>query len=833
MSLTEKKATDALLQTGVVGAPDKLTGTAAENKAVFDRLIRNVAAQCLNPVVDELAGEGGAAAIGARNESVQAAIDSMVRSGAIRQIRLNGDNVIEVTGDGVNWMMTASSGHIILDGAGEALPQRARMQFVGTEVSDDGMKTVIRGVQGGKGDKGDKGDRGETGIQGPQGAEGRVFTPRISDEGEISWELVDGPAVPAPRSIRGPQGIQGIQGAQGAQGIPGVQGPQGPAGIAGPKGDRGDPGERGPAGAQGVQGVQGPAGPQGLRGVNGADGRAFTVLARYGTLAELQTAHPTGNLGDAYVVGSSANNTVYNWDGDQGVWVDIGPLEGPCGPQGPQGVPGIQGPQGEPGSQGPKGDPGPKGDQGEPGPMGPQGPQGLQGPQGAQGTQGDQGIQGPQGPQGPKGDPAAVNGKLPDGAGNIAMTAADVGAAPEAHGHDVADLTGILPYAKGGTGGKTGFVTRGQKKDETMGSMATAEGMNVNAKGFVSHAEGQFALAEGPASHAEGVSSKAAKEAAHAEGGYTEATGLYSHAQGCHTYAAGYCAHAEGYEASAGGDISHAEGYYTVTQNNFQHAGGRFNKAEAGPEEVESMTGSLLVIGNGTSENARSNAFRVATDGHVYSCYASVSSGADYAELFEWADGNPENEDRRGRFVTLEGARIRIAEPGETFLLGMVSDIYSACVVGDGYFGGGWRGRYLTDPWGRPLTEKRRVKVDKNTGRLLREDQVTAQARDPGGEPRNDRPGDKRYYAGEWVEKEAEFWRKNPEYRRDLPYAERTGRPEWGLVGMLGKLTAVDDGSCLPNGYCAPGPGGIAVSARCGYRVLSRLDETHVRILFR
>lgn len=64
MALANKKITDSLLQTGVISAPDKLTGTAAENKLVFDRLIRNIVAQSLNPLIDELAGEGGASAIG-------------------------------------------------------------------------------------------------------------------------------------------------------------------------------------------------------------------------------------------------------------------------------------------------------------------------------------------------------------------------------------------------------------------------------------------------------------------------------------------------------------------------------------------------------------------------------------------------------------------------------------------------------------------------------------------------------------------------------------------------------------------------------------------------
>jgi hypothetical protein len=33
-----------------------------------------------------------------------------------------------------------------------------------------------------------------------------------------------------------------------------------------------------------------------------------------------------------------------------------------------------------------------------------------------------------------------------------------------------------------------------------------------------------------------------------------------------------------------------------------------------------------------------------------------VPSGADYGEYFEWKDGNPNREDRRGLFVTFDGS---------------------------------------------------------------------------------------------------------------------------------------------------------------------------------
>ena len=49
----------------------------------------------------------------------------------------------------------------------------------------------------------------------------------------------------------------------------------------------------------------------------------------------------------------------------------------------------------------------------------------------------------------------------------------------------------------------------------------------------------------------------------------------------------------------------------------------------------------------------------------------------------------------------------------------------------------------------------------------------------------------------------------------------------------MGKLVAVDDGTCQVNGWCTVGEGGKAThsDARTSYRVMARLDETHIRVL--
>lgn len=46
----------------------------------------------------------------------------------------------------------------------------------------------------------------------------------------------------------------------------------------------------------------------------------------YETLSELQDAHPTGEPGDSWLVGTYESNTVYIWDEDQAAWANVGGL---------------------------------------------------------------------------------------------------------------------------------------------------------------------------------------------------------------------------------------------------------------------------------------------------------------------------------------------------------------------------------------------------------------------------------------------------------------------------------------------------------------------------
>lgn len=365
----EKISDSTISANGVISAPDTLTGTAAENKAVFDRLTGKTAIPKVNEVIDEVNRLTG-----------QDVFTVKAPDGSIVYMRLNSDKVLETSTDGVNFEATGSSGHVVLDADGRALPQRSRMQFAEGSVEDVDGVTVVHGIvgpQGEKGETGERGPKGETGNLGP------VIVPSVDENGVMSFTVQATAIAPQSVSVRGPQGPQGVQGAQGAQGARGPQGIQGVAGAQGPKGEQGDIGPAGPQGPKGDTGTQGPQGPQGKTGANGKDGKSLFVQDVYATLAALRKAIPNG---DEYMYQVSVNHECYIWSEIALDWVSVGKLEGPTGPQGPQGAQGVQGE------------------------TGPEGKQGKQGPQGIQGVQGPQGETGPEGPQGPAGV-AGQNGK--------------------------------------------------------------------------------------------------------------------------------------------------------------------------------------------------------------------------------------------------------------------------------------------------------------------------------------------------------------------------------------------------------------------------------------
>ncbi len=388
--------------------------------------------------------------------------------------------------------------------------------------------------------------------------------------------------------------------------------------------------------------------------------------------------------------------------------------------------------------------------------------------------------------------------------------------ADEAHAH----AEGYMGIAEGGASHVEGGQVTGKAVNKASGYAAHAEGASTLASGFVSHAEGEGTTASGSYAHTEGGETTAnGRYGAHAEGYQSTASGDTSHAEGADTQATGANSHAEGAGTQALATDSHTSGQNTVAEYFAETAIGRYN-VKKNPSSYNSV-GDFLVVGKGTSDDARANAFRVSTAG-VYGTAAFNSSGADYAELFEWADGNPENADRVGRFVTLEGERIRLAGPEDGYILGVVSGAPS--VIGDVY-DDQWQGMYLTDVFGRPIFED--VEVPAETEEVEFPVEVPGEGEEA---PQVETRREVRVVVPAHTERRQKL---NPDYDPAQAYVPRSERPEWDAVGMLGKLVAVDDGTCQVNGWAAVGEDGAATNSeeRTKYRVMARLDDRHVRIL--
>lgn len=382
-----------------------------------------------------------------------------------------------------------------------------------------------------------------------------------------------------------------------------------------------------------------------------------------------------------------------------------------------------------------------------------------------------------------------------------------------------------------------------------------SEGYSTTASGQYSHAEGYASNASGNYSHAEGYRTKTHNNDSHAEGNNSVAYGGHSHAEGYQTQAIGNYAHAEGgsavqvaksfyiktndeviaewerlYKTSteyvngdgfsmAKGKGSHSEGKNTLAMADYSHSGGeatvtksycqtaigRFNSPTTTGYGEFSINNEAFAIGNGTDINSRGNAFKVLFNGQTYADGAYSGSGADYAEFFEWQDGNTDNEDRVGLFVSLDGDRIIKANSNSSYILGVVSG--NPTIIGDNPMR--WKNKYLTDEWGRPIYEDVEVKY-------------TETEVDENGETTR-------------VEKTRidHIMKINPNWDPSLEYKSREIRPEWSAIGMMGKLLVKQDGTLKAGEFCYPNDNGIATKSESGYYVMKVMSENQALILFK
>ena len=208
----------------------------------------------------------------------------------------------------------------------------------------------------------------------------------------------------------------------------------------------------------------------------------------------------------------------------------------------------------------------------------------------------------------------------------------------------------------------------GRNENTTVGLSSFAFGAGVEASNTLSHAEGMLTKATGVGAHTEGMQTIASGMWSHAENGInvmgesTIASGNFSHAEGMGTEAAGASSHAEGYKTKANGDYTHVEGVGTIANGRASSASGRYNiedtynswsewvantsyqvgdkvKVTTTVDSTTTIQGYICktansdssftsskwttdaymnyadIIGNGTADNARSNAYALDWDG--------------------------------------------------------------------------------------------------------------------------------------------------------------------------------------------------------------------------
>ena len=272
-----------------------------------------------------------------------------------------------------------------------------------------------------------------------------------------------------------------------------------------------------------------------------------------------------------------------------------------------------------------------------------------------------------------------------------------------------------------------------------------------------------------------------------------------------------------GYSSSTSNSINYCllmgAGTHCHSQNSYEeHAfgmgqyvntrGNQFviGKANITDDKDSSTPSYYFIIGNGTNQydNTRSNALTVDPTGNLAIAGTMSSAGADYAEFFEWKDGNPEAEDRVGYIVSLDGDKLILANEGD-YILGVVSG--TATVLGDNPEWN-WAKRWITDDFGR----------------IQYEDVVIHH------EAEGDIPA--------WDETiKAPI--TNPDYNPDQKYTKRADRPEWSAVGMMGKLYVRDDGTCQVNGFAKPINGVATASTSGTMRVIERVSDNVIRVVIK
>ena len=197
--------------------------------------------------------------------------------------------------------------------------------------------------------------------------------------------------------------------------------------------------------------------------------------------------------------------------------------------------------------------------------------------------------------------------------------------------------------------------------------------------------------------------------------------------------------------------------------------------------------------------------FSVSAEGEVKADETDSLADADYAECFEWTDGNTSSQERRGMTVVLDGEKIKLATDSDNKdnIIGVVSP--NPAVLGDSA-SLGWHGRYKKDIYGTTIRKPQEWLVWRKEYTYVDGVKTLCAQPDPTN-PKTLEPADVERIKVEDIEK---FKAKNliPDfaitnniryttYGKDIDttdydptrtYIPRKDRKEWDAIGMVGKL---------------------------------------------
>ena len=183
---------------------------------------------------------------------------------------------------------------------------------------------------------------------------------------------------------------------------------------------------------------------------------------------------------------------------------------------------------------------------------------------------------------------------------------------------------------------------------------------------------------------------------------------------------------------------------------------------------------------------------------------ADVGNASDYAEYFEWADGNTSSADRRGITVVMDGEKIKPATDSDdkSKIIGVVSA--NPAVVGDSAWSE-WQAAHKKDAYGSWVTEDKEYLIwnDFTTTSTV-DDPTQTIAKQPDPSDPNVAPDfqilvsdiEKEKAAGRCpqaaIDQNLRITRPsrvyNESYDATKTYEPRSARKEWDAIGLMGKL---------------------------------------------